>query len=50
MDQVGNDGRQLRVQAAQPLSGILDRIDLLLEDDLLGRVLEGLTRQPTPVR
>ena len=45
-----HDRGELLVQAMQPLSGILDRVDLLLEDDLLGRVLEGLTGKPAPVR
>jgi hypothetical protein len=39
----------LCVQAAQTLSRILDRVDPLLEDDLLGRVLEPLGREPTPM-
>jgi hypothetical protein len=34
----------------QPLSGIRDRVDIFLEDNLLCRVLEGLTGKPTPVR
>ena len=38
-----HDRRQLLVQAVRPLSGIRDRVDLFLENDLLGGVLEGLT-------
>ena len=34
----------------QPLRCVLDRVDLFLEDDLLGRMLEGLTRKPAPMR
>ena len=45
-----NDRGQLLVQTTQPLARILHRINLLLENDLLGRVLEGLTREPAPVR
>lgn len=33
----------------QPLGRIFDRVDPLLEDDLLCRVLEGLTGKPPPV-
>jgi hypothetical protein len=44
-----HDRGQLLVQAVQPLSRIRDRVDLLLEDDLLCRVLEGPTGKPTPV-
>ena len=45
-----HDRGQLLVQAVQPLSRIRDCVDLFLEDDLLCRVLEGLTGKPTPVR
>jgi hypothetical protein len=30
----------------QPVDGFRNGIDLLLEDDLLGRMLEGLTGEP----
>ena len=38
------------VHTAQASRCVLDRIDALLEDNLLRRILEALARQPTPVR
>jgi hypothetical protein len=37
-------------QTAQTPSGILDHVDPLLKDDLLGGMLEGLLGEPAPVR
>jgi hypothetical protein len=37
-------------QTAQPLSGILDCLDGLLKDDLLGSMLESLLGKPAPMR
>jgi hypothetical protein len=45
MDRVGATAR-----AAEPLSRVLDRVDLLLEHDLLCRMLEALAGKPGPVR
>ena len=45
-----HDDGQLPVQAMQPLDGFRYGLDLLLEDNLLSRVLEGLTGEPAPVR
>jgi hypothetical protein len=39
----------LLIEAAQAGGGILDRVDGILEDDLLRRVLEGLAGEPTPM-
>ena len=44
------DRDQLSVQPSQSLDGILDRIDPVLEDDLLRRVLELLIGQPATMR
>lgn len=44
-----HDGGQLPVQAVLPVGGFRDGLDLILEDDLLRRVLEGLTGKPAPV-
>src|SRR5512134_4061633 len=44
-----HDGEQLLIEAAQAGGGILDRLDGVLEDDLLRRVLELLAGEPTPM-
>src|SRR5512144_3076477 len=44
-----HDGEQLLIETAQAGGGILDRIDGVLEDDLLRRVLELLAGEPTPM-
>jgi hypothetical protein len=44
------DQGQLRFQAVRTLSGIRDRVDGLLKDDLLGSMLESLLGKPAPMR
>jgi hypothetical protein len=44
-----HDGDELFIETSQAGSGIFDRIDRILEDDLLRRVRELLPGQPTPV-
>ncbi|MGX5806171.1 hypothetical protein ACWGS9_34110 [Bradyrhizobium sp. Arg314] len=45
MDQIWQDGAQLLVQAVS-LSRVLNRVDLLLEHDLLRGMLEALAGKP----
>jgi hypothetical protein len=40
----------LLLEAAQALKGVVDRVDSLLKDDLLRRVLELLAGKPAPMR
>jgi hypothetical protein len=45
-----HDDRKLLFQAMQSLRCILDCVDAFLEDDLLRRMLECLSGEPTPMR
>lgn len=50
MDHGWYHGAQLLVQAAEPRSRVRGRIDLLLEHDLLRRMLKALAGKLAPVR
>jgi hypothetical protein len=45
-----HDRDQLLFQPPQPRQRLFDRLDRVLEHDLLGRMREALARQPAPVR
>ena len=54
-----NDGRHgpswdqvfdLRRQAGDPLFGVMHGVDVVLQDNLLGRVIEAKRRQPAAIR